>query len=268
MKKEHLKGFVAGILLMAMLSATLVFASSGITREIHYGISVVLNGQAVQFDEDSRPFVMDNRTFLPLRAMAELLGLPIEFDFGTNTAYLGHTTPKGFLIGGFWEIEYDEYDTSVERIEFFEDGTGKASMFRLCDATVLDTEHFIWSVEGYVLTLFFALGDSFESIFSIYRNVFDGTEMLVLSGLDDNWLEVLIRGYNSSNMKGLIAADLPYTFFDSEGNRFYIVQPGHTFWSIAMRIYGDGEHFADILAANDISETDSITVGMTLIIPD
>jgi len=258
MKKEHLKGFVAGVLLTAMLSATLVFASS-ISREIHYGISVVLNGHPVQFDEDSRPFIMDDRTFLPLRAMAELLGLPVEFDVETNTAYLGHVTPEGFLIGGFWEIEYDEYDTSVERIEFFADGTGRASMFMLYDATVLDTEYFTWNVEGYVLTLFFALGDSFESIFSIYRNVFDGTEMLVLSGPDGNWLEMLIRGYNNDSAKEPLA---------DEGNRFYIVQAGDTFWSIAMRIYGDGERYVDILEANNISEAGQIIVGMKLIIPD
>jgi len=33
---------------------------------------------------------MGGRTFLPLRAMAELLGLPIDFDPGTNTAYVGN----------------------------------------------------------------------------------------------------------------------------------------------------------------------------------
>ncbi|MCL2375883.1 MAG: copper amine oxidase N-terminal domain-containing protein [Defluviitaleaceae bacterium] len=192
MKKEHLKGFVAGVLLMVMLSATLVFASPGISREIHYGISIVLNGRTVQFDEDSQPFIMDDRTFLPLRTMADLLGLPVDFNPDTNTAYLGHAAIEGFLIGGAWDIEYDEYETLVERIEFFADGTGIASMFRLYDAATLDAQYFAWGADGNIITLAFPYDDYYEFHFAIYRSVFGDSEMLLLTDYD-GWTEILVR---------------------------------------------------------------------------
>ena len=88
-----MQGVVVGILLtVLLLSATMVYANSRVTREITYGINVMLNGEMVQFDYDSRPFVMDGRTFLPLRTLAELVGLPVDFDPATNTAIIGSAT--------------------------------------------------------------------------------------------------------------------------------------------------------------------------------
>ena len=69
MLKNHLKGFTAGALAMLILTATVTLAASsagaGLLREIHHGVSVVLNGRPVEFPEDSQPLVMDNRTYLP-----------------------------------------------------------------------------------------------------------------------------------------------------------------------------------------------------------
>ena len=88
--KQRLQGMVAGVLItLLLLSATIVYANTRVTREITYGIGVMLNGEMVQFDYASRPFVMDGRTFLPLRTLAELVGLPVDFDSATNTAIVG-----------------------------------------------------------------------------------------------------------------------------------------------------------------------------------
>jgi len=82
-----------------MLSTTVIVVANTqtVTREITYGVNVMLNGEIVQFDYDSRPFVMNGRTFLPLGTFAELLGLPVDFDPATNTAIVGdrHTVPTG-----------------------------------------------------------------------------------------------------------------------------------------------------------------------------
>jgi len=43
----------------------------------------------MQFDEDMRPFVMEGRTFLSVRALSEALALPVDFDPRTNIVYLG-----------------------------------------------------------------------------------------------------------------------------------------------------------------------------------
>ncbi|MCL2217984.1 MAG: stalk domain-containing protein [Defluviitaleaceae bacterium] len=92
MKNLQIKGFVTGFILCLVLSASVMVVANTqtVTREITYGVRVNLNGQLMQFDYDNRPFVMGSRTFLPVRALAEALDLPVDFDPSTNTAYLGN----------------------------------------------------------------------------------------------------------------------------------------------------------------------------------
>jgi hypothetical protein len=92
LKRLQIKGFVTGVLVTVLLSGTMLVVAQTVTREITYGINVMLNGHIVQFDYDNRPFVMDGRTFLPVRALAELIDLPVDFDPATNTAILGTRT--------------------------------------------------------------------------------------------------------------------------------------------------------------------------------
>jgi len=81
------KGFIAGVLAMLVLSSTVVMASSQM-REIFFNVSVNFNGEAVQFNEDSQPFIMDGRTFLPVRAIADIAGLDVAFDYDNNIVLL------------------------------------------------------------------------------------------------------------------------------------------------------------------------------------
>ena len=89
--KEKIKYFMAGILVMCLLfSAMLVIANpQTVTRQIPYGINVVLNGEKLQFSEANRPFTMDGTTFMPLRVISETLGIAVDFDAATNTVFLG-----------------------------------------------------------------------------------------------------------------------------------------------------------------------------------
>lgn len=78
------------ILTLTLSTGALVAASTQtVTREITYGINVMLNGEIVRFYYDTRPFVMGGRTFLPLRTLAELLEMSVDFDSVTNTAIVG-----------------------------------------------------------------------------------------------------------------------------------------------------------------------------------
>ena len=47
----------------------------------------------------------------------------------------------------------------------------------------------------------------------------------------------------------------------------YVVQKGDTLWSIARRVYGDGQRWKDIAAANGITDPTKIRVGQSLILP-
>ena len=81
------KGILIGTLTTLLLSGTVLMANTQM-REVVFGVSVSLNGQRVNFDADSQPFTMESRTFLPVRAIADMVGLEVDFDGATNTVLL------------------------------------------------------------------------------------------------------------------------------------------------------------------------------------
>jgi hypothetical protein len=85
---ERIKGLIAGFLLCAVLSSGLVVLANTVTRNVTYGVGVTLDGAVLSFDADSQPFVSEGRTFLPVRAIADALGMEIDFDAGANMVYL------------------------------------------------------------------------------------------------------------------------------------------------------------------------------------
>lgn len=90
--REKAKSFIAGFLMCAvMLTAVAALANPGAMREVFFGINVVVNGRVVDFDYDSRPFITDGRTFLPVRAISEALGYPVNWDGDTQTVFIGVT---------------------------------------------------------------------------------------------------------------------------------------------------------------------------------
>jgi len=184
--KKRLQGFVAGILVTVMLSATVVFAAPAV-REIYFGINVVLNGQEVQFDEDSTPFIMEGRTFLPLGAMARLLGLPVEFDPETTTVYVGYKEPSELLIGTWAEIESWGWSAWEWRVQFLEGGKIRAVEVNINTGEMQDEEYFEWEVEGNRLRVFdIDDPDGEEFYFSIFRDVFGNGEILHLYVIGSN----------------------------------------------------------------------------------
>jgi len=179
-------------LVTVMLSTTVVFAAPAI-REIHFGINVVLNGQEVQFDEDSMPFIMDGRTFLPLGAIARLLGLPVEFDPETTTAYVGYREPSELLIGTWadenqslgWTENYWE-----AQIQFLDEGIGRIIQVNIITGEEEEAdEYFEWRAEGNRLWIT-EYGASVEEIyFSVFRDLFGDAKMLYLYIMVDGEIE-------------------------------------------------------------------------------
>jgi len=72
---------------MAALSAMVVMANPE-THQLTFGVAVSYNGEIQHFEEDMRPFIIDGRTFLPVRAIADIAGLDVDFDGATNTVLL------------------------------------------------------------------------------------------------------------------------------------------------------------------------------------
>jgi len=93
---KRLKAYVAGFLTCLMVTATFVWANpGGVMREVFFGVQVVVDGVELELPSDMAPFIMDNRTFLPVRGIAEALDVPVEWDGDTTTVYIGQRpTPR------------------------------------------------------------------------------------------------------------------------------------------------------------------------------
>lgn len=96
------KRFIAGalVVLMVISFAGTVSASFGKrTVELNYrDIKITLNGEEVE-PKDSEgkvvePFIIDGTTYLPVRAVADALGLNVDWDGKTSTVILTEPTYK------------------------------------------------------------------------------------------------------------------------------------------------------------------------------
>lgn len=86
MKKINLKSFITGCLFMAIVMvATFSFAESNkIINAIFNRVKVVVNGENV----NEETILYNGTTFVPLRAIGEMLGKDVEWESSTNTAYI------------------------------------------------------------------------------------------------------------------------------------------------------------------------------------
>jgi hypothetical protein len=77
---------IIGILLIILLPVT-AFALS-LTKQLNAVFSinaVIVDGKPIQLADDSQPFTVDGRTYLPVRAIAEALDKNVDYDAATAT---------------------------------------------------------------------------------------------------------------------------------------------------------------------------------------
>lgn len=96
MKKERMKGFVAGLLVAVLALGLIGTAAATIgkrTVEVDYtDIKIELNGEKVTpVDANGNavePFAINGTTYLPVRAVSNALGLDVGWDGATSTVKL------------------------------------------------------------------------------------------------------------------------------------------------------------------------------------
>ena len=101
MKKE-LKGFILGVLLMAMIFSMPItgFGTTGSkTLSVYYNnIKVFINQSMIDLRDASgntvEPFIYNGTTYLPLRAVANALGQEVSWDNKTKSVYIGSQPPQ------------------------------------------------------------------------------------------------------------------------------------------------------------------------------
>lgn len=94
--KGNRKGFWAGMLTMLLivsLVGTAVATTGKVTKELEYrNISVTLDGKKLDLKDATgkavEPFMFEGTNYLPVRALAESLGLEVAWNGATNTVVL------------------------------------------------------------------------------------------------------------------------------------------------------------------------------------
>lgn len=90
------RGFIAGMLTMLLIVSVAGTASATlgkITKELEYrNIKVSLDGEVLDLKDSAgnhvEPFMFDGTNYLPVRALAEALGLNVTWDGSTSTVVL------------------------------------------------------------------------------------------------------------------------------------------------------------------------------------
>ncbi len=100
--RHQWKGFVAGMLSSVMLLSLVTTAYAAYQKQAtldYSGIRITLNGQPVTPTDANgnpvEPFAMEGTTYLPVRAIANALGLGVEWEQATQTVKL---TGGGALV--------------------------------------------------------------------------------------------------------------------------------------------------------------------------
>jgi len=73
-------------------------------------ISVVVNGQTVTFD--SAPMLINDHVYVPIRYVAQALGIPVTWDQANETVYLGNSQAGSTALGGSFAYEGLKYSAA------------------------------------------------------------------------------------------------------------------------------------------------------------
>ena len=95
--KNYSIGFLIGLLLITAFTVGICAKSGTVRKSILYNnIKIVLNGDSVKPTDANghyvEPFAIDGTTYLPVRAIANALGLGVGWDGKTNTVVLTTNT--------------------------------------------------------------------------------------------------------------------------------------------------------------------------------
>lgn len=102
--KDKLKGLIVGVTVGALMATSSAVAFTGVVqKELHYNnIKVTLDGKNVDTVTASgnyvEPFIIDGTTYLPVRAVANAVGLDVNWNQNTSTVEL--TTKSEATVPG------------------------------------------------------------------------------------------------------------------------------------------------------------------------
>ncbi|MGI6029769.1 MAG: stalk domain-containing protein [Candidatus Heteroscillospira sp.] len=102
--KKQFKGFIQGVIVATLILcfALPTLAAWQKQATLHYNdIKITVDGEPVEPRDANgnavEPFIIDGTTYLPVRGIAEALGLNVTWDGATNTAVLTGDEPEELI---------------------------------------------------------------------------------------------------------------------------------------------------------------------------
>lgn len=131
MKKERMKGFVAGLLVAVLALGLIGTAAATIgkrTVEVDYtDIKIELNGEKVTpVDANGNavePFAINGTTYLPVRAVSNALGLDVGWDGATSTVKLAGGAENSNNLLAFYKALEEGFTTLEDNFNWILSGT-------------------------------------------------------------------------------------------------------------------------------------------------
>lgn len=136
--KERGKGFIAGLLVSAILAGTIGTAAATIgsrTVKADYAdIKIVLNGNQITPQDangkEVEPFAINGTTYLPVRAVANALGMGVDWNGETSTVILTETNENvdSVLKLGFYKILSESFTDLKDNLDGILNGSAKLTI--------------------------------------------------------------------------------------------------------------------------------------------
>lgn len=85
-----MKKFISGLIIGAILMCAIpTLAKTGTIQATYNNLKMVINGENVAFANGDEPIIINDRTFVPAKYVAEGLGVDIRWDGKTKTVTIG-----------------------------------------------------------------------------------------------------------------------------------------------------------------------------------
>ncbi len=197
-RKQGIKGFLAGVLATVLLAGAVVPALAAM-QEIKVsvgGIDIYVDGQ-LKIPVNAKgtrvePIAYDGTTYLPIRAISNMLGKEVTWDGETSSIYIGKVPSKGTksvpgeelerysgdlrtYTGDTFSILGDTFTT----FNYMSKGASSSSEERKICVWKLASEY--QSIDGKFVVAYDTLGTSMEFTLSFYNVDQYGEETLIKS---------------------------------------------------------------------------------------
>ena len=234
MQRKRIYSLVLMLAVLFILTGTVTAADGFVNKELYYGnIKITLNGNTVTPQDANgtpvEPFTIDGTTYLPVRSIANALGLGVGWDGATSTVKLtSDAAPTAALSPA---ALYAQCRQSVVHLET---GVSGGTGFFLTEDTVVTNNHVIngaykitaKTVDGEYLNVTHILAKSENPDLAILKVDGKGTPVKVASSVAAVGTDAYTIGAPLGIFPTFSSGMVMNNTFEENGTSFYLTSIG------------------------------------------